>query len=69
MENQFAVWYFPFALVQNGGIFNVTTPAWPIGNGQYLSEGGYAGTIQYIFDIDGLVRYIKSRDILVEKSP
>ena len=66
IENKFAVWYFPFALVQSGALFNVTTPAWPIRDGQYFPEVGYAGNMQYVFDIDGLLKYIKSRGVLAE---
>jgi len=51
MENQFAVWYFPFASVQSGEVFNAVNPGWPIRGGQYSPGAGYAGTIQYIFDI------------------
>ena len=66
VENKFMLYYFPFALVQNGEIFNAITPGVPMKSRRYFPEANYAGSIQYAFDMDGLVRYIKSRDVLAE---
>ena len=66
-ENKFMVWYFPFAWVQAGDILNAITPGGPMKSRRYFPEANYAGSIQYVFDIDGLVRYIKFRDLLAER--
>jgi hypothetical protein len=67
MENRFMVWYFPFAWVQNGEIFNAITSDGKIKGAEYFPEVGYASTIHYVFDMDELVRYIKFRGVLAEK--
>lgn len=66
VENKFTLWYFPFAWVQGGEIFNGITPGGPMKSRAYFPEANYAGSIQYAFDMDGLVQYIKSRDVLAE---
>jgi len=67
VENKFMLYYFPFALVRNGKIFDAITPGGPVKSRRYFPEAGYAGSIQYVFEMDGLVRYIQSRDALAEK--
>jgi predicted RNA-binding Zn-ribbon protein involved in translation (DUF1610 family) len=67
MENKFMVWYLPFAWIENGEIFNVITPDGQIKGIEHPPEVDYAGNIQYVFDMDELVRYIKFRDVLAEK--
>ena len=67
VENKFMLYYFPFAWVQGGDISDAITPGGPMKSRRYFPEANYAGSIQYVFDMDGLVRYIKSRDVLAEK--
>jgi len=67
IESRFAVCYFPFALIQNGQIFNPITTGGPMKSRRCLPEVDYAGSMQYVFDMDGLLRYIKSRDVLAER--
>lgn len=67
MENRFMVWYFPFAWVMNGEIFNAITSDGKIKGAEYFPEVDYAGSVHYVFDMDELVRYIKFRDVLAEK--
>jgi hypothetical protein len=67
MENKFMVWYFPFADVMNGEIFNVITPGGQLKGVEYLPDDpDYARSVHYVFDMDELVRYIKFRDVLAE---
>ena len=66
MESKFMVWYFPFEWVQNGDIFDSVTPDGQP-KGLECFSGGYSGSIQYVFDMNELVRYIKFRDVLAEK--
>lgn len=68
MENKFMVWYFPFADVMNGEIFNSITPDGQLKGVEYFPDDpDYARSIHYVFDMDELVRYIKVRDVLAEK--
>ena len=67
VENKFMLYYFPFTWVQGGEIFNAITPGGPMKSRAYFPEANYAGSIQYAFDMDGLVGYIKSRDVLAER--
>lgn len=56
MENKFMVWYFPFAWVHDGEIFNTITPDGQIKGMQYFPGVVYAGSIHYVFDINELVK-------------
>jgi hypothetical protein len=68
MENRFMVWYFPFAQVMNGEIFNAITQDGQIKGVEYSPDDpDYACSIHYVFDMNELVRYIKFRDVLAEK--
>ena len=67
VENRFVVCYFPFALVQNGKIFDAIAPGGLMKSRRYFPEADYAGSMQYIFDIDGITQYVKSRDVPAEK--
>lgn len=68
MENKFMVWYFPFADVMNGEIFNSITPDGQLKGVEYFPDDpDYVHSIHYVFDMDELVRYIKFRDVLAEK--
>ncbi len=66
IENKFVVCYFPFALVQNRKILDAMILGGPMKSRRCFLEADYAGTIQYAFDMDGLVRYIMSRDVLAQ---
>ncbi len=68
MEIGYMAWYFPFSLVQSGKILDWIDPG-----GQARGIGDcpgcdYASSIHYVFNMDELVRYIKFRDALAEKT-
>ena len=67
VENKFMMWYFPFAWVEGGEIFNGITPSGPMKSRAYFPEANYAGSIQYAFDMDGLAQYIKLRNFLADE--
>jgi hypothetical protein len=67
MENKFMVWYFPFAWVENGKIFDAVTPDGQTKGTEYFPEMDLSGRIHHVFDMDELVRYIRFRDVLAEE--
>jgi hypothetical protein len=66
MENRFMVWYFPFAWVENGKIFDAITADGQIKGAEYFPEVDHAVRIHYVFDMNELVRHIRFRDVLAE---
>jgi hypothetical protein len=65
MENKFMVWYFPFADVMNGGIFDAITPDGLVRGWEYdADDPDYVRNIHYVFDMGELVRYVRFRDVL-----
>ena len=67
IENRFVVCYFPFALLQEGKISDAMSFGGPMRSRRYFPEADYAGSMQYIFDMNGLLRYVKFRDMLAQK--
>jgi hypothetical protein len=67
MENKFMVWYFPFASVENGKIFDAITPDGQAKDAKYFPEMDLSGRIHYVFDMNELVRHIKFRDVLARE--
>jgi hypothetical protein len=67
MDSKFMVWYFPFAWVENGKIFDAINADGRAKGAEYFPEEDYSGRIHYVLDMNELVRHIRFRDVLAEE--